>query len=304
MASITVFTPTYNRMENLKQCYNSLIQQTTKDFIWQIIDDGSTDDTESLVKEWINASELEIVYIKKENGGKASSINRSLKETQTPLWLTLDSDDYLFPDAVEIILASASKIEDKPNICGMFALRSQPSGEPMQQQEIPEHIEYATQNYIRYELGIPPEYLHVFKTVVAKQYPFPQIERENYIPLSYVFDQIDQSYEYLILHEPLMVCEYQEDGITNSKRNLIKKNPIGYTLYKKQLIELAPNFITKFKASANYITGSLLSRNRNWFKEVPSKGIVLLSIPVGLADYFIRYQLNIAYNPELSYLDK
>lgn len=304
MASITVFTPTYNRMENLKNCYTSLLKQTNKDFIWQIVDDGSTDQTESLVKEWVAEEKLEIVYIKKKNGGKASSINVSLEETESPLWVTLDSDDYFFPEAIQTILDNIHNIAGKKNVCGMFALRSQPNGEPMQKQTIPEAVQYATQNKIRYELGIPPEYMHVFKTEVARKYPYPLIEGENYIPLSYVFDQIDQEYEYFILHEPLMVCEYQEGGITNTKRNLIKKNPKGYTLYKRQLIELAPDFKTKVKASANYVTGCILSRDGHWLKNAPNKGIALLSAPIGVADYLIRYVGNVSYNPELSYLDE
>lgn len=303
MTSITVFTPTFNRKENLKDCYNSLLKQTNKDFIWQIVDDGSTDDTETLVNKWINEEKIKIIYIQKKNGGKASSINVSLSETESTLWMTLDSDDYLFPNAIEIILNEYPKIESNKNICGMFALRSTPDGEPMQKAKIPEKVKYSTQNYIRYNLEIPPEYMHVFKTNIIKQFPYPIIEGENYIPLSYVFDQIDQDYEYLILHQPLMVCEYQEDGITNTKRNLIKKNPKGYTLYKKQLIKLAPDFKTKIKASANYITGCILSRDKNWLKNAPHKGYVLLASPIGLADYIIRYVFDVSYNPELSYLN-
>ena len=52
MPLFTVFTPTYYRKETLKRTYESLKNQTSKDFLWLIIDDGSQDDTESLVKEW------------------------------------------------------------------------------------------------------------------------------------------------------------------------------------------------------------------------------------------------------------
>ena len=49
---ITVVTPTYNRSSNLVDCYNSLLKQENKNFIWMIIDDGSTDDTKKIVKKW------------------------------------------------------------------------------------------------------------------------------------------------------------------------------------------------------------------------------------------------------------
>ena len=50
--AITIFTPAYNRAENLKRAYISLKRQTSKDFVWLIVDDGSTDDTADVVKEF------------------------------------------------------------------------------------------------------------------------------------------------------------------------------------------------------------------------------------------------------------
>ena len=53
MEIITIFTPTYNRANTLPRLYRSLKTQTIKNFIWLIIDDGSQDDTNSLVNNWI-----------------------------------------------------------------------------------------------------------------------------------------------------------------------------------------------------------------------------------------------------------
>ena len=100
MKLITVFTPTYNRENTLRRCYESLIMQTSKNFVWQIIDDGSSDGTEELIHNFIADEKIEIMYIKKQNGGKVSAINKSLEITKTELWICLDSDDYFFPDAI------------------------------------------------------------------------------------------------------------------------------------------------------------------------------------------------------------
>ena len=65
---ITVFTPTYNRAYTLRRLYESLRKQTQYDFEWLIVDDGSTDNTESLVQEFIRENSLfNIRYVKKEN---------------------------------------------------------------------------------------------------------------------------------------------------------------------------------------------------------------------------------------------
>lgn len=69
MKTLTVFTPTYNRAHTLVRTYESLCRQTSKDFEWLIIDDGSTDVTEEHVFSWIAENTIEIRYVKKPNGG-------------------------------------------------------------------------------------------------------------------------------------------------------------------------------------------------------------------------------------------
>ena len=53
MPKLTVFTPTYNRAGLLKRGYEALKRQTNKDFLWMIVDDGSTDCTQETVADWI-----------------------------------------------------------------------------------------------------------------------------------------------------------------------------------------------------------------------------------------------------------
>lgn len=47
---LTYFTPTYNRKKLLTRLFDSLNRQTNKNFIWMIVDDGSTDDTAEIIK--------------------------------------------------------------------------------------------------------------------------------------------------------------------------------------------------------------------------------------------------------------
>ena len=93
MERITVFTPTYNRRQSLTRVFESLQKQTYRDFNWIIVDDGSKDDTKSLIDEFIVKADFKIIYIYQENAGKHSAINRGLKETTSELFLIADSDD-------------------------------------------------------------------------------------------------------------------------------------------------------------------------------------------------------------------
>ena len=70
MKELTVFTPTYNRAYTLGRLYESLCRQSNKNFEWLVVDDGSKDGTEELIKSWQSEEKISIRYIYQENGGK------------------------------------------------------------------------------------------------------------------------------------------------------------------------------------------------------------------------------------------
>ena len=108
---ITVLTPTYNRAKTLPRVYKSLLAQTVKNFVWLIIDDGSTDNTKELVEKWIAENKLSIEYHYKENGGKHTAMKMAYELTQTKYLLAIDSDDELTADAVNVFLNEWKEIE-------------------------------------------------------------------------------------------------------------------------------------------------------------------------------------------------
>ena len=64
MPTLTVFTPAYNRAHTIGRTYNSLLRQNCKDFVWMVVDDGSTDNTADLIRLWQkNDNGFEIIYI-------------------------------------------------------------------------------------------------------------------------------------------------------------------------------------------------------------------------------------------------
>lgn len=67
MPDLTVITTTYNRADCLHNCYSSLKKQTCMDFQWLVVDDGSTDDTRNVIKQFQDTPHVfEIDYIYKE----------------------------------------------------------------------------------------------------------------------------------------------------------------------------------------------------------------------------------------------
>jgi len=85
--TITVLTPTYNRGGALSDLYKSLQKQTIKDFEWLLVDDGSTDNTRSIVEEMKQTADFPIRYIYKENGGKHTALNVGVQQIISELTL-------------------------------------------------------------------------------------------------------------------------------------------------------------------------------------------------------------------------
>ncbi len=100
---VSIITPTFNRAYILENLYMSLTLQKYKDFEWIVVDDGSTDETESLVLKWKNQKRIKINYIKQANGGKHKAINMALKHVNSDYVFIVDSDDYLIDTAIESI---------------------------------------------------------------------------------------------------------------------------------------------------------------------------------------------------------
>lgn len=102
MASrVSVIVPTFNRAHMLPEALATLIHQTVPPFEVLVVDDGSSDDTESVVA----ALPGPIRYIRQENAGKAAAVNRGLSEARGDLIWLFDDDDWAEPEAIELRLA-------------------------------------------------------------------------------------------------------------------------------------------------------------------------------------------------------
>lgn len=98
---ISVIIPNYNNEKYLKQCIESVINQTYKDIQIIIIDDGSTDNSEKIINDFIEKySTIKIVYFRQHNLNGAVARDRGLEFASGEYIYFLDSDDYLSDDAV------------------------------------------------------------------------------------------------------------------------------------------------------------------------------------------------------------
>src|SRR6516164_10922801 len=97
---ITVFTPTYNRAGKLRQVFDSLCRQPGNLFEWLVVDDGSTDNTPSILEEFSRNASFPVRVLRQPNGGKHRAHNAAVQAARGELTIVLDSDDELLPGAL------------------------------------------------------------------------------------------------------------------------------------------------------------------------------------------------------------
>ena len=103
MPKISVIVPVYNTEKYIEKCLKSLDDQTMKDFEVVIVNDGSKDESERVIKNYMRRTRMNIKYLKKENGGLASARNYGVERASGKYISFLDSDDYLDKDTFYLL---------------------------------------------------------------------------------------------------------------------------------------------------------------------------------------------------------
>jgi glycosyltransferase involved in cell wall biosynthesis len=281
---LTIFTPTYNRGYILSRCYESLKNQTNKDFIWLIIDDGSTDGTKQLVQNWIKENEIKIRYHFQDNQGMHGAHNTAYNLIDSELNVCIDSDDYMPNDAVEKIIKFWKEFGDE-TVSGIIGLDAF-SNQEIIGTRLPEYLKKSTLYDLYEKHGVKGDKKLVYRTDLTKKHPYPLFEGEKYVGLSYKYLKLDTEYKLLIMNEILCHVEYLTDGSSLNMLMQYKKNPKGFSFLRKELMSLPfSGFLYKFRQAVHYVSSSLLSRNFRFIKETPDKPITILALPFGAMLY-------------------
>lgn len=279
MKLLTIFTPTYNRAHTLPKLYKSLCEQTSQDFQWLIVDDGSFDNTKEIIKKWINEKKVTIIYLFRENGGKMRAHNLGVQNTNTELFLCVDSDDYLTNDAVSKLIITWKKFNG-PNISGVISYKKILNKDNNLKSEFPNNLTYTTLRDL-YHNGFKGDTTLMYKTNILKEYLFPEIDGEKFITENYIYSQIDNVYNLAILAEYTTICEYLIDGYSQNYLKIYKENPKGWALYFNQQINHQSNIINKIKTTSKYICFSLISKNKKIISSSTSVAFTILCLPLG-----------------------
>lgn len=282
MVILTIFTPAYNRAHTLPRTYESLCKQSCKEFVWLIVDDGSTDNTAEIVHDWQSKDNgFEIQYIYKENGGMHTAHNTAYENITTELNVCIDSDDMMAVDAVQKILSKWEEVKDD-GYAGIIGLDADFDGNIIGKGFPNDLTETSVIDY--YTKGGAGDKKMVYRTDIINKYPpYPVFEGEKYVSLAYKYRLIDQDYKLAVLDEVLCNVEYQADGSSNNMLHQYIKNPRGFAFWRKVCMEYPESPKRMFLECVHYVSSSIISRNKHFISESPKKMMTVLAIPFGVA---------------------
>lgn len=290
--TLTVFTPTYNRAHTLPRTYESLCNQTCKDFEWLVVDDGSTDSTKTLVEKWMEEALIPIRYIHKENGGLYTGYNTAYEIIDTELNVCIDSDDFMPSDAVELIL-DLWKRKGSDKYCGIIGLDFNVVDKKPIGGYFPESLNevFYLELYVK---GIHHgDKKSVLRTDLVKQVA-PQIGfpgEKNFNPV-YMQLQLDDEYPMLVLNKNLCWVEYQyqEGGDSMSKAIFKQYMDSPRSFAKFRLLEMTlkhSNWKNNFRFAIHYISSCIISKDKKWLRNSPRKLLVIIAVPFGILWYLV-----------------
>lgn len=283
---LTIFTPAYNRAHTLPRLFESLTKQTSKNFIWLVVDDGSTDDTESWINKWrAQTSDFTISYIKQDNQGMHGAHNAAYRNITTPLNTCIDSDDYMPHNAVALIEQTWQQM-DKEKYAGIIGLDEDTAGKI-----IGTRFTTPTTTLEDFYLsGGKGDKKLVYCTEVINNYPeYPLFEGEKYVGLGYKYLMIDKDFELITINEPLVTVDYQLDGSSNTMFKQYRKHPKGFAFIRKSAMVLSKSPKRRFIEAIHYVSASIFGKNLNFIQESPRKILTIAAIPFGIAlNFYIR----------------
>ncbi len=262
---ISVLTPTYNREELLINVYDSLVQNAKSEVEveWLVMDDGSTDNTADRIKQFEQENKIQICYFRQENQGKMAAINQLVEKATGDVIIECDSDDYFTPDAFQIIQQEWERNKERKDVYALCFLKYDTKGNNMgnnfKKQE-------TTMFDLYFKEGETGEKALVFFSKIRKQYSYVLEKKERFSTEARMHHKMDESYKIIGINQPIMICEYQEDGYTQNIKKQFKENPYGYYEYFKEILQKdlkGVNWSKRWYVIKHYILFSFLTKQYN-----------------------------------------
>jgi len=300
---VTVFTPTYNRRHTLERTYNSLQKQTFRDFEWLIVDDGSTDDTASLVAEWQKEDNFfPILYKWKPNGGKHTAHNMGISLASGEYFAILDSDDWYVPETLRFLTDQWNSMPDemRRQFSSVEGICYNENGEIIGR-PFPRDVYDSNILAIRLLNDKPMDTMGMHRLEVLNEFPFPENFDGCFVPESLVWERIAEKFSTRFTNFKVGFKEYLPEGLTKRsiKAALAKSGPAVLFNREMSLRKSLP-LLTRLKCKAN-VYRYVLHNRVPMLKELSTERFQLLGIMFLVVGYLVYLKDKVSvYREELT----
>ena len=274
----TIITPVYNRRKTLKRTIDSVENQTFKDIEYIIIDDGSTENSDDIVYNYMKETNLPVMYLKKENGGVHTARNLGYKYARGKLIICIDSDDELLPDACMIFFNEWNKIPlEKKHEYWQIKARCIDQNGKVVSTIFPENInELPKEKASEYFSKAKGEQLGCRVVEIMKNNNFPEPDKVKFIPEGLLWLELEKKYNSWGINEIVRVYHTEGmDHLSGGKKREKKsiqtiRNDLWCCLYKLNRKNI---FIKSFKENIkilfryNVMLYILKHRDKNFVKD-------------------------------------
>jgi glycosyltransferase involved in cell wall biosynthesis len=278
--------------------YESLRLQTFRDFEWLIVDDGSKDNTEQLVREWQAQAEFPIRYIRQQNQGKPAATNRATQEAQGALLATVDSDDACVPQSLERLKFywDAIPAEQKDKFAAVTALCKDQNGH-LVGDKFPQDVWDSDTIELYFKHTIKGDKWGFQRTDVYKEFPFPtpQVPNPRFNCEGLTYLALSRKYKTRFVNEILKIYHIN-DGADDHLSLLDPATMTGPALFHKYILDELTGWLFRspwkmFRSAINFSRYSFgigkspftqLQELRSWTARL----LVALALPLGYVASF------------------
>ena len=215
MAEITVIVPVY-RVENcLRQCVDSILAQTFRDFELVLVDDGSPDGCGAICEEYAQA-DSRVVALHRENGGLSAARNTGIDwamHSSDSRWLHfVDSDDWIHPRTLERLLDACRTLGTAVCACGSRMVWDR--SEIMEDSGSPARRITPEQYFLEYEWQAATAWGKLYRKELftARRYPLGKLSEDMFVTPALLFGLE----ELALIEEPFYAYFQNSTGITGS----------------------------------------------------------------------------------------
>ncbi len=217
---VSVVIPCYNVEKYIKECLESVASQTYKHIELICVNDGSTDNTRSIIEEFIKTSSIDVKIIDRPNGGQCAARNTGIKSARGEYIHFLDSDDLMMPNKVENVVKLIMR--DKERACfivGDYIYRS------INGKEVIKRVDQSDGWYglISSQLGISSSI--TCRKECLKKVNYWDEKVKSSAEYEFLFRLLRYGHRHVRDPEPLIIVRERQNGSitqTNRKENLVR----------------------------------------------------------------------------------